>query len=423
MDFSTYQKSILPNNLRIVTEHVPHVRSVCMGVWVQAGSRDETAQSNGIFHFIEHMLFKGTKRRSARQIAESLESVGGSLNGFTGREMTCYRARILDQHLPLAVDVLSDLILQPRLRSEELEREKRVVEDEIRDLEDSPAEYIEERFAAIVWRGNALGRPIIGIPGTVARFTQKKLRAHLGNFYRPDKMVVAAAGNLEHEKLVEGVEGAFRFPDSPKAVSRRDSSFDDSGQLEVLPRDIKQVHLCLGGLAYPYEHPLKYALLLLNTVLGDGMSSRLFQNIRERKGLAYAVFSSLGLTSDCGLFNIYMATDASTSQEAFQAVLRELDLLKDGGLRENELSHAKAQLRGRLLLGLESMCARMTRLAQQEILLGAPVSLDETEARIDAVSAEEVQRVAQDLFSRQRLSLVAIGPVQESLYRIEDLWN
>jgi len=296
-----------------------------------------------------------------------------------------------------------------------------VVEDEIRDLEDSPAESIEERFVSIVWRGNSLGRPIIGTPGTVARFTQKRLKSHIRNFYRPDNMVVAAAGNLNHQKFLEDVERTFRFPDQSVVKSRRRSSFDASGQLAVFPEKIKQAHLCLGGLAYPYEHPLKYALLVLNTVLGDGMSSRLFQNVRERKGLAYAVFSSLGLLSDTGLFHIYMATDPNKSREAFKEVLQQLDLLRSEGLRENELMHAKAQLKGRLMLALESMCARMSRLAQQEILLGAPISLDETEARIDAVSADEVQKVALDLFHRRRLSAVAIGPVQKDIYRIEDL--
>ncbi len=418
---SSYQKSILPNGLRIVTEHVPHVRSVCLGLWVEAGSRDENPQTNGISHFLEHMVFKGTRRRNACQIAESLESVGGGLNGFTSRETTCYRARILDEHLPLAVDVLSDLVLHPRLDPEELEKEKRVVDDEIRDLEDSPTEYAEERFAALVWRGDPLGFPIIGTPRTVAGFTRKGLRGHLRDFYRADNTVVAAAGNLDHEGLVEEVRKNLRFQDPPPRISRVQSCFPDRGQVEVLPRDIKQLHLCLGGSAYPYEHPRKYAMLVLNTVLGDGMSSRLFQNVREKKGLAYAVFSYLGLLSDAGLFNIYLATDPGKSKQALEAVLDELDLLRDEGLRGSELEHTKAQLKGRLMLGLESMSARMVRLAQHEMLLGAPVSLDETEARIDAVSGVEVQEVAQELFQRAKLSLVALGPAHEDGFSVEDI--
>ncbi|KPL20007.1 MAG: hypothetical protein AMJ92_00755 [candidate division Zixibacteria bacterium SM23_81] len=418
---SSYQKSILPNGLRVVTEHVPHVRSVSMGVWVEAGSRDETPEINGIFHFIEHMLFKGSRRRDARQIAESLESVGGGLNGFTSRERTCYQARILDEHLPLAIDVLSDLILHPRFDEQEIEKEKRVVQDEIRDLEDSPAEYIDERIIANVWRGNTLGLPIIGIPQTVAQFSQRGLRDQVVAFYRPDNTVVAAAGNLDHRGLVKEVQRLFRLPRSSDPIKRRSGLFQSSGQLSILPKKIKQLHVCLGGLAYPYAHDGKYALLVLNTVLGDGMSSRLFQNVRERKGLAYAVYSCLGLASDTGFFNIYMATDPSKSREVLKAVLRELDLLREDGLQGDELKHAKAQLKGRLMLGLESMGSRMMRLAQQELLLGMPLSLDETEARIDAVSAREVKKVAQELFQRQRLSLVAIGPIEKDFYTVEDL--
>lgn len=420
---SSYQKSTLPNGLRIVTERVPHVRSICMGVWLEVGSRDETSETNGIFHFIEHMLFKGTGRRSARQIAESLESVGGSLNGFTSREKTCYQARILDEHLPLAVDVLSDLVLHPRLDPQDLEREKRVVKDEIRDLEDTPSDYIDERIAANIWHDNTLAFPIIGTPETVSRFTQKILRAHLRGHYRPENMVVAAAGNLDHKKLFQEVERVFCFQNGSPAMNRRSSAFNPSGRLEIIPRKVKQLHLCLGGLAYPYGHPRKYALLVLNTVLGDGMSSRLFQNVREKKGLAYTVCSYLGFTSDTGLFNIYMATDPGKSRRAFKAILQELDLVRERGLREAELRHAKAQLKGRLMLGLESMSARMARLAQQEMLLDAPMSLDETKEHIDAVSAEEVKEVAQELFQRRRLSLVAIGPAQKSFFRIENLWR
>ncbi|MCK4273070.1 insulinase family protein [bacterium] len=399
------------------------MRSVCMGVWVEVGSRDESPQTRGIFHFIEHMLFKGTKHRSARQIAESLESVGGGLNGFTSREKTCYLARILDEHLPLAVDVLCDLVQNPRFDPQQLEREKLVVEDEIRDLEDSPADYIDERITTCVWRRNALGFPIMGSPETVARFTSEMLRAQLASCYTSENIVVSAAGNLDHQELVKEVEKAFSFPTGSSNVSRRNSVFDSTGQLEVLPREIKQLHLCLGGLAYPYAHPGKYALLILNTVLGDGMSSRLFQNVREKRGLAYAVYSSLDLASDTGFFQIYLATDPGKSRQAFAAVIQELDLIRERGLRKEELNHAKAQLKGRLMLGLESMGARMTRLAQQEILLGASMSLDETQERIDAVSAEQVQKVAQELFRRRRLSMVAIGPIQKDLFRAEDLYN
>jgi len=420
---SSFQKSILPNGLRIVTEVVPHVRSVCLGVWVEVGSRDETPQTNGIFHFIEHMLFKGSRRRDARQIAESLESVGGGLNGFTGREKTCYQARILDEHLPLAIDVLSDLVINPRLDPLEVEREKLVVMDEIRDLEDSPSDLIDERMAAIIWRGNTLGLPISGTAETVSGFSTRGVRAKLRSWYRPDRMVVAAAGNLDNEKLVKEVKKTFTFRDGRPGRHRRRASFDPAGDKEILNRKVKQLHFCLGGLAYPYSDPRKYSLLILNTVLGDGMSSRLFQNVRERKGLAYAVHSYLAMASDTGLFTIYLATDPSKSQDAFSAVLLELDQLRDKGLTDKELFHAKAQLKGRLMLGLESMSARMVRLAQQEILLDSPVSLDETRRRIDAVSGEQVQAVAGELFQRRNLSLAAIGPVEEKLFDVKDLWG
>jgi predicted Zn-dependent peptidase len=369
------------------------------------------------------MLFKGSRRRDARQIAESLESVGGGLNGFTGREKTCYQARILDEHLSLAVDVLSDLVINPRLDPLEVEREKQVVMDEIRDLEDSPSDLIDERIAGIIWRGNTLGLPISGTAKTVSSFTSRSLRDRLRGWYRPDRMVVAAAGNLDHENLVGEVRGAFSFPDGRPGRRRRSASFDTAGNKEVLQRKVNQMHICLGGLTYPYADSRKYALLILNTVLGDGMSSRLFQNVRERKGLAYAVHSYLAMASDTGLFNIYIATEPGKSQDAFRAVLLELDRLRDDGLTEKELFHTKAQLKGRLMLGLESMSARMVRLAQQEILLDSPVSLDETRERIDAVSGKQVQEIAGELFQRRRLSLAAIGPGGEELFDLKDLWG
>ncbi len=418
---SSYQKSILPGGLCVVSERVPHVRSVSIGVWIRVGSRDESPASNGIFHFLEHMLFKGSRRRSARQIAESLESVGGALNGFTSREQTCYQARILDEHIPLALDVLSDLVLNPRLDPQEVEREKHVVADEIRDLMDSPSDYVDDRLAELVWRGHPMGRPISGTLDTVSGFTSRQLRYRLRKWYRPEGMVVAAAGNLHHQRFADAVERFFRLTRKAPISSKRGSAFPTSGAVEVLTRKGLQLHLSLGGPAYPYDHPNKYALLLLNTVLGEGMSSRLFQNLRERQGIAYAVHSYLGMASDTGLIACYLATEPAKAERALAGMVRELDDLRENGLRLEELDHGKAQLKGHLMLGLESMSARMIRLAQQEIHLGRSVSLDETLARIEAVDTDDVMRVAGDLLRRERLSLAVIGPVRKNQFRRSDL--
>jgi len=418
---SSYQKSVLPGGLCVVSERVPHVRSVSIGVWIRAGSRDESPASNGIFHFLEHMLFKGSRRRSARQVAESLESVGGSLNGFTSREQTCYQARILDEHIPLALDVLSDLVLYPRLDPAELEREKQVVADEIRDLLDTPADYVDERLASLVWRDTPLGRPISGTLKTVSGFTPRQLRYRLRRWYRPEKMVVAAAGNLQHDRFTDAVMRFFRFNPGDPASPRRGSRYCTSGRVEVLPRKGLQLHLCVGAPAYSYGHPNKYALLLLNTILGEGMSSRLFQNLRERQGIAYTVHSFLGMASDTGLIGCYLATEPAKAGRAFDGIMRELDDLRQNGLRKEELDNGKAQLKGHLMLGLESMSARMIRLAQQEIHLGQSVSLDDTLARIEAVDSDAVMQAAGELLRRDRLSLAIIGPVRKNQFRRSDL--
>jgi predicted Zn-dependent peptidase len=418
---SSYQKSILPGGLCVVSERVPHVRSVSIGVWIRVGSRDESPASNGIFHFLEHMLFKGSRRRSARQIAESLESVGGSLNGFTSREQTCYQARILDEHVPLALDVLSDLVLDPRLDPQEVGREKQVVADEIRDLMDSPSDYVDERLAALVWRDHPMGRPISGTLDTLSGFTPRQLRYRLRKWYRPDNIVVAAAGHLHHQRFADDVERFFHFRSEKPVSFKRRSDFSESGEVEVLPRKGLQLHLSVGAPAYPYGHPNKYALLLLNTILGEGMSSRLFQNLRERQGIAYAVHSFLGLTSDTGLIGCYLATEPAKGKRALAMMVRELDDLRKDGLRKEELNHGKAQLKGHLMLGLESMSARMMRLAQQEIHLGRSVSLDETLACIEAVGNDEVLQAAGQLLARDRLSLAVIGPVRKNQFQRSDL--
>jgi predicted Zn-dependent peptidase len=302
-----------------------------------------------------------------------------------------------------------------------VDREKQVVADEIRDLMDSPSDYIDERLASLVWRNNTLGFPISGTVETIANFTSRRLRARLRKWYRPENMVMAAAGNLHHDHLTRRVQKAFRFSKGIASDRRRSSSLRSSGQVEVISRKGMQLHLCLGGLAYPYGDPRKYALLILNTVLGEGMSSRLFQNLREHRGLAYAVHSYLGLASDTGLFGVYLATEPNKGRQALEATVRELDLLRERGLRDSELEHAKAQLKGHLMLGLESMSARMVRLAQQEILLGRMVGLDETTAHIEAVTADQVHAVAVELFQRKRLSLAAIGPVPDRAFGLADL--
>ena len=408
-----YRKTVLPNGIRVVSEYMPHVRSVTMGVWVWSGTRFEPAEKPGIAHFLEHAVFKGTDRRSAFQIAQSIESLGGYLNAFTGRELNCYFARVMDSHLPVAVDVIGDLLQSSRFDPRELEKEKMVVIEEIHGLEDNPEDLVSELYANLIWQPHPLGRPILGNAPSVSSFTGNHLRAYLEDRYRNDRIYVIAAGRVDHDHLVDLVGDQYDFPgDGP--VAEQEIQPDSSRQVSrVLSKDISQVHLCLGGIGLPYDHPSKFALFLLNAVLGGGMTSRLFQKIREEAGLAYSIYSDLDFYRDTGQICVSAGVDPSDVQRTIDMIRQECRVLCDQPVPEDELRDTRSQLVGGLYLSLEESGSVMNRLARAEIYENAHSTVDETVGKLEEVTAEEIRELAETIFTPENTYLTAVGPVTE----------
>ena len=354
------------------------VRSVSVGVWVDVGSRDETESNNGIAHFIEHMAFKGTKKRSVREIAQSLESVGGYLNAFTGKEHTCFYARILDEFTPLAVDVLSDIVLNAKFPDKEIEKEKGVVIEELKNAEDDPDDIIHDYFEKALFGPHPMGFPVIGTEKNLRLFQRQDLLKYLTTNYLPDRTVIAAAGNISHEKLVDLVKHSFgaglksrngikNARSRPKAQKPESSNYR---------KPIQQAHVCLGTVGYNMKHKQRYPLMILNSLLGDGMSSRLFQNIREKYGFAYNVYTFANMMSDTGTFGAYIGTDTSHIHDSIDLIWKELKKIHDRGVAKSELERTKAQLKGGMMLSLESIPNRMMRLGSSELYFGEFNSMD-----------------------------------------------
>lgn len=403
------KKTVLDNGLTIVAEHLPHVRSVSLGVWLRSGSRRETKPQNGIAHFIEHMLFKGTTRRSAEQIARAVDSIGGHLDAFTAKECTSFSIKVLDEHLKFAIDLVSDLVLHPRLDSKDIEKEKSVVLEEIKMVEDTPDDLVHEIFLQNFWKDHPLGWPILGTEETIARISRGPLMQYFRDCYVPKNMVVAAAGCLHHSRLVDWIEQKFsRLGNStapPPTTTPR--SFAEI-HLRNKP-SLEQVHLCLGVPSYPITHPRRHATYVLNTILGGGMSSRLFQNIREKRGLAYSVFSTLDPYSDVGCMSIYAATAPKSTKQTLDLVLQELKKIKRSLVIKEELQRAKDHLKGGLVLGLESSGSRMANLARQELYFGRFTSIGQMMRSVDRVTAAEVQEVAHDSFKAEAIAVSLVG--------------
>ena len=405
---TSYRKTTLPNGIRIVTEEIPHVKSASFGVWLGVGSRDETPANNGISHFIEHMCFKGTKNRSVQQIARSLESVGGYLNAFTTKEHTCYYARVLDEDSELAIDVLSDLVQNPKFPAGELEKEKQVVIEEIKSLEDDPDDLIHDFFEEDVYSGHPLGLSVIGTAENVLKFTRDQLNEYVSNHYHPAAMVIAGAGNIKHEKIVEYV--ARYFTGVKKSVLQSPGAKLPPRARNIVhyERPIQQAHICTGTLAFSVHSKKRFAALALNTLLGDGMSSRLFQNVREKYGFAYSVYSFLNFMSDSGTFGMYIATDNKHIDKCLHLLFGELDRLKRKPVKSAELQRTKAQLKGNTMLGLESTSNRMMRLGTGELYFESFMEMDEILARVDAVSIDDLVEVAELLFDENKFSTIVI---------------
>jgi predicted Zn-dependent peptidase len=406
-----YRKTVLPNGIRIVSEQVSHVRSIAIGAWIDVGSRDEDESNNGISHFIEHMVFKGTRHYSANEVARSLEAVGGYLNAFTTKEHTCFYARILDDQLPKAMDVIAELIRYPTFDLKDMEKEKTVVLEELKNIEDDPDDLIHEYFDRNLYRRHPLGFPIIGRADTIRAFGRASLVRYLRNYYTPERIVVVAVGNLRHEVLVDLVEKHFRGGTGRKEAPRRIASPRTmKASKELFHKPINQAHVCYGTLSYGVHSAHRYPLLVLNTILGEGMSSRLFQNIREKYGFAYSVYSFLSLLSDTGNFGVYIGTDPTKVDKSIDLIRREIDKLRTGPIGMPEIRRAKAQLKGNTMLGMEGMSNRMMRLGSGELYFQESVSLDQVMRRIDAVTADDVAGVATRLLNHEDFSTVVISP-------------
>ena len=407
---TVFRRTTLSNGLRIVTESIPSVRSISVGAWIFTGSRDEPADEAGISHFIEHMVFKGTARRRMHHIAQRLESVGGYLNAFTTKEFTCYFARALDEHLMRAVDTVLDLVLEPDFPVKELEKEKDVVLEEMKMYEDSPEDLIFDRFESVLYDDHPLARPIIGIPETVAGLTRDQLVAFMAEQYTPDRTVLAVAGNVDHEELVALAAKMFERSGRAPRGRLRVPINGYSPQRYSEERPIQQAHLVLGTRGLPASDDRRATMSVLNTILGGGMSSRLNQNIRERYGFCYSIYSFANMHSDVGDFGVYMATDPGRVDRSVKLIFRELSALAEKPVSRRMLNQARSQVKGSLMLGLENMSNRMMRLGRTELYYEHYFTLDDILGQIDNVTEEDVQRLAGELFDPERFSTVTLMP-------------
>jgi predicted Zn-dependent peptidase len=401
---------VLDNGLRVLTERMTQVRSVSIGVWLTRGSRHESAESSGIAHFVEHMLFKGTATRSAEDIAQAIDSIGGQLDAFTAKEYASYYIKVLDEHLPLAVDILSDIVLHPAFSAEDVEREKKVVVEEIKMVEDTPDDLVHEIFTQGFWENHPLGRPILGTRETVESFTPELLRSYFRSAYAPRNLIVSAVGNLEHKTLLRLVQEKFGGVGS-EGNAAGEIAPDVVPKILIRNKELEQSHVCLGASSYPQNHEDRYSSYVLNTLLGGSMSSRLFQNVRERRGLAYAVFSGLSAYRDAGSFTIYAGCANEAVGEVIDLVVEELRGVKSSPVPDAELQRAKDHLKGSLMLSLENTASRMSHIARQEIYFERQFSLDETLQGIERVTPAEVQRVASELFQDGALAATVLGNV------------
>ena len=409
-EIDSVTKSTLGNGLRIVTERIDSVKSISVGSWVKTGSRNEKKELAGVTHFLEHMLFKGTEKRTAFEIAQSMESVGGYLNAFTASEYTCYYARCVDEQLGRALDVISDMVLNPSFPEEEVEKEKKVVIEEMKMYRDSPDDYLFEAFTTKMFQDHALGRPVLGFEDTVSAFTRQDLYDYMSDRYRPDNLLVAVAGNVDHDEVVQLVSSYFE--DKPPLKTTHEAQPLDVFHPEklALTKPIEQTHYILGRRGMHFDHENKYQLLLANTVLGGGMSSRLHQNVREKYGYCYSIQSFNQSYSDSGIWGVYVGTDKDYVDHVHELVVTELDKIRTELIPDQEFSEAKSQLKGKLLLSQENTSNRMMRLAKSELYFERFVTLDELEEHIDKVTAEEVLQFSNDFFDQKYFMEAVLTP-------------
>jgi len=404
-------KSILSNGVRVLTEAMPHVLSATIGIWVENGSRYEEGPENGVSHFIEHLLFKGTKTRTAAQIAEQVDAVGGVLNAFTGKEYTCYYAKVLGEDVKMTVDLLADIFLDSNFAPEEIDRERQVVLQEISQAEDTPDDFIHDLFNLHFWGGHPLALPIFGSVETVNAINRELLVSFMADRYRAGRVFIAAAGAIDHDQLVTNCERLFGGIKGDGAVGPITAPTD---RLMVLnhAKDLEQAHLCIGGRGLSQVDRLRYAAYVLNTALGGGMSSRLFQEVREKRGRVYSIYSFMSAFIDCGYFGIYAGTSPEWVDEVIEVTIREVAQIVHEGLRPAELTRAKSQLKGNMLLGMESTDSRMNRLARNEIYFRRDIPLEEIARGIEQVTNDQVVELASSCFNGARMGIVMLGDLK-----------
>ncbi len=408
-----YRKDTLANGIRVVSESLPKSRSVSIGVWVKVGSRHEPPELGGVSHFIEHMFFKGTKRRSAKDLAIEMDSLGGEMNAFTSQETTTYYAKVVDEHLPIVIDILADILLASRFDPADMEKERKVILEEIKSVEDAPDDYIHELFARTVWPDNSLGRPILGSPEIIKALSHQSILSYIERYYLPREIVISVAGNFEHSRLIELLNASFGKL-SRTGDQKKDVTPEFTRATVVKKKQLEQVQICLGCKGLKYSHDDRFVLMALNSVLGNSMSSRLFQEIREQNALAYSIYSYVTSYRDTGLLTVYAGTDPSNALEVVRLVTRELKKIRDEGITQAEGLRVKNQIKGSLVLSLESSNSHMSRLARQEMYFGRYHSMDDIIKNVEKVTLDQVQQLAQQLFTRENISLTILGPLSKA---------
>lgn len=406
------EKTTLSNGIRILSKKIPDARSVSMGIWVNVGARDEQVTDSGICHFIEHMLFKGTQKRSAFEIAKQFDAIGGQTNAFTSMETTCYHAKVIHSHMVIMSDILTDIFLNSLFDPSEIEKERPVIFQEICMVEDNADEWIHTLASRSFWGNNPLGRSILGSRENVTRFDRRTIQSFFSDYYQPDRIVISAAGRIDHQQLLDLIEPAFGVIPRGTGFPGRISP-EASTRVDIHYKKLEQVHVCINTRGIPLSDDNRYALSLINTILGGNMSSRLFQKIREERGLAYSVFSYASSYEDAGMFGAYAGTDPHQVVEVIDLILAEMRDIKNREVLETELQNAKEFTKGSMLLASESIDNQMVRLAQNEINLGRQIPMEEVIKNIDAVTRDHVMDLARNLFDSRHLSLTTLGPVKK----------
>ena len=407
-----YNKTVLKNGVRIISEQLEHLRSVSLAIWVDAGSRDEVKSENGIFHFTEHMIFKGTENRSSLQIAKELDAIGGLSNAFTGKENTCFHARVLGEHFAHIADILSDIFLHSTFGVDDLERERQVILQEISMVEDTPDDHIHVLFNRLFWADHPIGMPVLGNEKTVSAIERETILKYINKFYVPERILVAGAGNVDHQSMVSYFEPLFSQLEAGNLNPRNDIPRSNAS-VSVQYRDLEQVHICLGGEAPSQTSDKRFACVILNTILGGNMSSRLFQEIRENRGLAYSVYSFLSSYIDAGLLGVYVATDPQNVNPVLEAIKNEIKKICKGEISKSDLTAAVDHLIGGIYLSSESADNRMLRIAKNEFVFQKYVSYEELVSKLQQVTVDEVVEVASDIFQDGTVSLSTLGPIKE----------